>query len=71
MADNIQQIATIKSQTLATMAAITENPKPTYNIDGQQVAWGEYLRQLQVTVDWCNTQLAAEEPFEIDSRGTT
>ncbi len=71
MTDDKQQIETIKSQTLASMASITENPKPTYNIDGQQVAWGEYLKQLQSTVAWCNEQLAAETPFEVDSRGTT
>lgn len=71
MPDDKQQIETIKSQTLATMAAITANPKPSYSIDGQQVAWGEYLRQLQTTVEWCNAQLASEEPFEIESRGTT
>ncbi len=71
MADNQQQLETIKSQTLATMTSITENPKPTYNIDGQRVAWGEYLKQLQATVAWCNAQLAADTPFEVDSRGTT
>ncbi len=64
-----QQIAAIKSQTLAVMAEITANPKPTYQIDGQMVAWGDYLSQLQRVVDWCNAKLAAEVPFEIRSQG--
>jgi hypothetical protein len=62
-------ISTIKSQTLAIIADITANPKPSYSIDGQSISWGEYLAQLQGTVDWCNKQAATEEPFELISRG--
>jgi hypothetical protein len=69
MASDLQQIRTIKSQTLARMAEITAAPKPTYDIDGQNVAWAEYLKQLQKTVDWCNQTLAGEEPFEFRSQG--
>ncbi|MEN6450362.1 MAG: hypothetical protein ABFC96_07725 [Thermoguttaceae bacterium] len=64
-----QQIAAIKSQTLALIAEITAQPKPTYQIDGQLVAWGDYLAQLQRAVDWCNEKLAGEAPFEIRSQG--
>jgi hypothetical protein len=63
------QIELIKSQTLARIAEITSQPKPTYQIDGQMVAWGDYLSQLQRTVDWCNEKLAAQTPIEIQSRG--
>jgi len=56
---------------LARIAEITENPKPTYQIDGQLVAWGDYLHQLRGTVEWCNAQLAAEAPLEVQSRGIT
>ena len=35
MPTDIEQITTIKSQTLARMAEITAGPKPTYQIDGQ------------------------------------
>lgn len=64
-------IATIKSQTLALMAEITASPKPTYQIDGQMIAWGDYLSQLQRTIDWCNEKLAGESPFEVQSQGYT
>lgn len=70
MADS-DTISTIKSQALAVIETITASPKPSYNIDGQQVAWGDYLRQLQQTVEWCDKQLAGEEPFEIQSIGYT
>jgi hypothetical protein len=66
---NREQIETIKTQTLARIAEITAQPKPTYQIDGQLVAWGDYLHQLQATVEWCNAQLAAESPIEVHSQG--
>jgi hypothetical protein len=64
-----EQIALIKTQTLARIAEITAQPKPTYQIDGQMVAWGDYLHQLQQTADWCNAQLAAQSPTEVQSQG--
>ena len=70
MADS-DTISTIKTQTLAIIADLTENPKPSYNIDGQQVSWGSYLEQLWKTVERCNEQLAAESPIEIHSQGYT
>ncbi len=69
MPTDLQQITLIKSQTLARMAEITAQPKPTYQIDGQTVSWGDYLTRLQSTVDWCNAKLAGEQPFEYQSRG--
>ena len=71
MPSNAEQIATIKSQTLARIAEITAQPKPTYQIDGQLVAWGDYLTQLQRTVDWCNANLAGELPVEVHSQACT
>ena len=71
MATDLEQIQSIKTQTLAIIVDLTANPKPTYYIDGQTVSWNSYLATLQTTVDWCERKLAGEEPFEIHSRGTT
>jgi hypothetical protein len=71
MPSDLEQIRTIKSQTLAIMAELTANPKPTYYLDGQTVSWNDYLARLQATVDWCEKKLAGEEPFEIRSQGMT
>jgi hypothetical protein len=71
MPSDAEQIAAIKTQTLARIAELTAHPKPTYQIDGQKVAWGDYLQQLRGTVDWCNQKLSAEGPFEFPSRGFT
>lgn len=71
MPTDIEQLATIKRQTLARIAEITAQPKPTYQIDGQLVAWGDYLSQLHRTVDWCNEKLAGEMPHEARSQAFT
>ncbi len=71
MPSDLEQIRTIKSQTLAIIAELTANPKPTYQIDGQAVSWNDYLKNLQATVDWCERKLAGQEPFEIRSQGIT
>lgn len=71
MASDAQQIAAIKTQTLTRIAEITAEPKPDYEIDGQRIAWADYLDQLRQTVDWCNRRLAGEDPFEFSSRGCT
>lgn len=68
MSDN-EQLELIKTQTLARIAEITSQPKPTYQIDGQMVAWGDYLHQLQTTVDWCVEKLSSQTPIEVQSRG--
>jgi len=71
MPSDAEQIATIKGQTLARIAEITAQPKPSYDIDGQKIAWGDYLAELQKTVDWCNEKLAGEEPFEFQTQAIT
>lgn len=71
MPSDAEQLAAIRSQTLAVMAEITAAPKPSYRIDGQDVSWTEYLEALRRTVDWCDRQVATTEPFEIRSEGCT
>ncbi len=71
MPTDAEQFATIKTQTLAIIATITANPKPSYTIDGQTVLWSAYLRTLRETVKWTDDQLAATAPFEIRSQGFT
>ena len=69
MATDAEQLATIKSQALANLVAITANPKPTYDIDGQEVEWTAYHKMLQDQVTWADKQLAGEQPVEIHSVG--
>lgn len=72
MATNAEQLATIKTQSLATIATITASPKPSYTIDGQTVSWTAYLKELRETVAWVDAQLVqAGGPYEIHSLGYT
>ena len=71
MPSDSEQIQAIKRQTLARIAELTAEPKPTYFLDGQSVSWNDYLGRLQATVDWCDRQLAGQEPIEVLSQGVT
>lgn len=71
MPNDLEQLQTIRAQTLALIAQLTADPKPTYYLDGQTVSWSDYLSRLQATVDWCERKLAGQEPFEIHSQGIT
>ena len=62
-------IETIKSQAIERLTELTTDPKPTYSIDGQSVSWGEYLKQLQDLIAWCNAQINLEAgPYETETR---
>jgi hypothetical protein len=54
---------------LALIAELTAQPKPSYQIDGQNVAWSDYLKQLQDTVAWCEQQIPDQTPVEIRTQG--
>ena len=71
MANDTEQIATIRSNTLAQLIELRANPKPSYDLDGQRVSWTEYAASLQSTVDWCDRKLRDCAPFEFRSQGTT
>ena len=68
---DIEQIQSIRSQTLAQLDSLRAAPKPSYWIDGERVHWQEYADSLQRTVDWCDQKLADFAPFEVRSQGMT
>lgn len=68
---DVEQIQSIRSQTLAQLDAIRADPKPSYWIDGQRVQWQEYADSLQRSVDWCDQKLMDYQPFEVRSQGVT
>jgi hypothetical protein len=71
MPSDIEQLETIRANTLAQLVEIRESPKPSYSLDGQQVSWTEYVRSLQETIEWCDIKLAGYQPFESRSQGMT
>jgi len=71
MPSDLEQLQTILSQTLARIAEVTAEPKPSYTLDGQHVAWADYLARLRQTAAWCQRKLAGHDPVELRSQGTT
>ena len=67
----IEQIQSIRNQSLAQLDELRANLKPTYWLDGQRVHWEQYAESLQRTIDWCDRKLAEYEPFEVRSQGIT
>ncbi|MEK6233813.1 MAG: hypothetical protein N2C14_03790 [Planctomycetales bacterium] len=64
-------INAIKSQTLALIQQLHENPKPSYSIDGQSVQWEQMLAGLERTVDWCDRKLQEYQPFQEETQAYT
>ena len=64
-------LATIKANILAQLQDLSANPKPNYNIDGQQVSWQSHFDSLMLSLERINMQINSSEPYEIVSRGTT
>ena len=64
---DVGAVLQIKRQTLATLAELAREPKPTYKIDGAVVSWTEYQESLRQTVDWCDKQLNTLSSFELRS----
>ncbi len=68
MATDLENLATIKSNYLAALAADSTNPKKSYSIDGQSVnrdAWRESLFKRIAEIDELLT--SAQGPFEVEA----
>lgn len=71
MPTDAAQLATIKSQVLALLVDLTANPKPSYNIDGQQILWADYYAKLTDRLEKINKLIASDTIFEVHSQGYT
>jgi hypothetical protein len=69
MPTDLEQLLAIKSNTLAQIAAVSTERKPSYSENGQSFSWTDYLEHLQRRVEWCDEILTRHEPFEIETRG--
>ena len=69
MATDLENLQAIKRDALVKIAEMTANPKPNYEIDGQEMDWGDLLGSLQKLVEWADKQMQAEEtdgkPYEV------
>lgn len=71
MPSDAEQIALIRELTLAQLAALRADEDSSFEINGKEVSWAEYVASLERTVDWCDAKLAGYRPFEFRSQGMT
>lgn len=67
----LDDLATARDQIAANIKAMTVNPMPNYNIDGQNVSWGDLLDKYMTQLNALNVQINGAEPFEFESQGLT
>jgi hypothetical protein len=69
--DDREWLRRIRGQLLARLEEVTTKPRPTYELDGERVAWDRYLAELRAMLDWCDRKLAAMEPTEVHTQAYT
>lgn len=73
---SLQDLQTARSNLIARYREATENPRPTYDVDGQRVEHNAFRRSLLDEIGRLNRLLAAEGdaslgPFEEITLGET
>lgn len=59
------KLAQTRDELIQRRLDIVSKPKPSYNIDGQEVKWAEYLKQLDASIARIDEDLNKfEGPFE-------
>ncbi len=71
MPSYLENLHTARDQIAANLATITAEPKPNYSIDGQSVSWQSLVESYTQQLARLDDLIAAAEPFEIFSQGTT
>jgi len=61
MATNKELLQLARDNTIAVLEAITREPKPSYNADGQTVSWSEYRKSLLDDIMKMRVMIDAEE----------
>lgn len=66
--EQLAKLTEARDNILELIVKVTINPKPTYNIDGQEVKWAEYLdtlrKNLAAIEDLINDK---EGPYELET----
>ncbi len=71
MTTYLDHLKQTRDQVAANLAAITADPKPSYSIDGQSVSWQSLFDSYVTQMERLESQIAAAEPYEFQSRGAT
>lgn len=69
---NGQTLVMAKRQLVELIVTVQRDPKPSYNVDGQEVLWQEYLSSLYDNLTKVNLLLSIEEgPVEEETQAWT
>jgi len=58
-----------RDQIASQIKDLTENPKPSYSIDGQSISWTQHFEALVERLKDINDAINAAEPYEEHSVG--
>ena len=64
-----ENLKTAKANYAKQLADLSLNPKPSYIIDGQNVAWKLHQDMLLAAIASIDRLLQAEEPYQLHSEG--
>lgn len=65
---DLDQLITNYNQIQLKISEITASPKPNYDIDGQKISWGDYLKQLTEAAKALKQQIDEnQEPFDFET----
>ena len=68
--EQLAKLQEARDNILSLIVSITTNPKPTYNIDGQEVKWAEYLDMLRKNLAAIEDMINDKEgPYELETVG--
>lgn len=71
MATDAENLVIIRSNILQRLADLTANPKPSYDIDGQQVDWTAYQEMLFRQLADVDSAIASGGAFHFDTQVIT
>ena len=71
MATPLENLQTAYEQVCANLVAITATPKPSYNIDGQDVDWTEYMKMLTEQLEALAAAINSLNLYEVHHQGFT
>lgn len=70
MSSNLTLLQTALANVSQQLVNMTANPKPNYNIDGQQVSWADLLKTLLDSQKTLQEAISnAEGPWNADTLG--
>jgi hypothetical protein len=67
-ADYTTNLQTIRNEASARLAEVLAEKKPSYSVNGQQVNWQQYAKELRETIAWASQAIAEGDgtPWEAE-----